>query len=101
MTDDDVLSPIFSPFLKKEKITGKYLAKKIKEELEAKETKFFQHEGRVKEKVDVIAWGVRQRARQDVHKLLGHYPAEKTQMEHSGTVVLAPKKIKKSKDSGK
>lgn len=27
-----------------------------------------------------IAWGVRQRARQDAHRILGHYPAEKHEL---------------------
>ena len=66
-------------------VTSKYLAKKLKAELEAKETKFFQHEGEVTAKRNVIAWSVRQRARQDAHKLRGDYPAEK--VEHSGTVL--------------
>jgi hypothetical protein len=34
---------------------------------------------------DVIAWGIRQKARIDAHKLRGDYPAEK--LEHSGTIV--------------
>jgi len=62
-----------------EKITASYLAKKLKQELNAKETKVFL--GKESEEViyskGLVAWDVRQKARIDAHKLMGHYPAEK------------------------
>lgn len=63
--------------LKAEAIDGPYLAKKLKEEFEAEETKFFQKDGMVVEEENVIDWGTRQKARQDAHKLRGDYPPEK------------------------
>src|SRR5690606_19961656 len=64
-------------------LTFDYLAKKLKRELNAKETKFFQKDGFVIEQHDVVAWDVRQRARIDAHKLRGDYPAEKREHTHS------------------
>jgi hypothetical protein len=61
-------------------LTFDYLAKKLKRELNAKETKFFQKDGFVIEQHDVVAWDVRQRARIDAHKLRGDYPAEKREI---------------------
>lgn len=69
-------------------LTFDYLAKKLKRELNAKETKFFQKDGFVKEQHDVVAWDVRQRARIDAHKLRGDYPAEKRAHTHSITGSL-------------
>ena len=69
-------------------LTFDYLAKKLKRELNAKETKFFQKDGFVIEQHDVVAWDVRQRARIDAHKLRGDYPAEKREHTHSVTGSL-------------
>ena len=59
-----------------EGITPSKLAAYLNAELEAEETKFFQDEGKVTDWRNVIAWGVRQKARMDAQKLLGLYPAE-------------------------
>jgi len=67
--------------LNDEGISDEFLVKKLKEELDAKVTKQFQYEGNVVIAPDVIAWDVRQRARQDAHKLRGDYPAEKHHLE--------------------
>lgn len=69
-------------------LTFDYLAKKLKRELNAKETKFFQKDGFVIEQHDVVAWDVRQRARIDAHKLRGDYPADKREHTHSITGSL-------------
>jgi hypothetical protein len=74
--------------LEKQGLTFDYLAKKLKRELNAKETKFFQKDGFVIEQHDVVAWDVRQRARIDAHKLRGDYPAEKREHTHSITGSL-------------
>ena len=77
-------------------IDGPYLAEKLKAEFEAEETKFFQHEGAVTDKRDVISWGTRQKARQDTHKLRGDYPAEK--VDHGDIIVnIEATPIKKTK----
>lgn len=85
---------IFREYLDKHKITGDYLAKKLKAELNAKETKTFKAKVIKTERPTVgypvvieteeviyskpmIAWDVRQKARMDANKLRGDYPAEK------------------------
>jgi len=89
----------FQELMEKE-FSGEFLIEKLREELEAKETKFFAHEGHVNDKRDVIAWRVRQIARQDAHRLRGDYPAEKHEIEQN-IVYLAPKQVKKPKETGK
>lgn len=54
-------------------ITDEYLARKLKEKLEARETKFFQHEGEVVDKRVVVAHDVQVRALEIAHKLRGDY----------------------------
>jgi hypothetical protein len=61
-------------------ITVSYLARKLKAELNAKETKVFHHEGQVVYSDPLIAWGVRQEARKDAHALRGDYPPEKKEI---------------------
>ena len=68
-------------FLERSGITPEYLIEKLKKELDATETKSFQFQGDTFESEEKIAWDVRQRARQDAHKLRGDYPAEKHEME--------------------
>ena len=83
-----LVEPLFKGALRKKKITEDYLAGKLKEELEAKETKFFAFQGQVIDKKDVVAWDIRQRARKDAHELRGDYPARKVEAkhEHEGTI---------------
>jgi len=64
------------------------LIKQLKRELKAKETKFFQKDGKVVEKHNVIAWDVRQRARIDAHKLRGDDPAEKREIMGDVDIVI-------------
>ena len=82
--NDDLKGAAFSETLKRHGITDEYLAGKLKEELEAEETKFFADKGKVRDEKDVIAWGIRQKARMDAHKLKGDYPSEK--VEHTVTL---------------
>ena len=92
MTDiDEIKKGILKPDEKLQKfdehgITEDYLLGKLKEELEAEETKFFHQKGKVVETKNVIAWGTRQDARKDAHKLKGDYPAERH--EHTGDVIF-------------
>jgi len=73
--------------LDNEGLTSEYLAKKLKKELNAKETKAQIPKGEKEFSYSkrMIAWDIRQKARQDAHKLRGDYPAEK--VEHSGSIV--------------
>lgn len=111
------LAPLYED-MERHGIDADYLIKKLKKELNAKETKTVKIKGAVidanlprgrrlavtsgtlayretKEGIeevfgdgdsviewDEVAWGVRQKARQDAHKLLSHYPNEK--IEHLG-----------------
>lgn len=79
---------IFEPFLESEGITPAYLAKKLKEELEAEETKMFAHQGEIISKENVIDWTTRQRARQDAHKLRGDYPNEKIDLTIDKPILI-------------
>jgi len=72
----DLLHP-FTEAMASQKITPQLLARKLKAELNAKETKFFQKDGLVVESRNVVAWDIRQKARIDAHKLRGDYPADK------------------------
>lgn len=65
-------------------ITPKKLAKSLKAELEAMDTKFFASDGIVVSQKDVVAWGVRQKARMDAHAILNHYPAKTVKIGNDG-----------------
>jgi hypothetical protein len=71
-------------------ITDEYLASKLKEEIDASLPKLFQSEGQVVESREVPVWDVRQRARQDAHKLRGDYPAERKHISVEGVVPVIP-----------
>jgi hypothetical protein len=81
-------------------IDGSYLAEKLKEEFEAEETKFFAEKGKVIDEKDVIAWGIRQKARMDTHKLRGDYPAEEQKHTFNDlpTMTLVVREMMKEKD---
>ena len=71
-------------------VNDELLAKKLLEELNATEPKTFQYKGDVIESKEKIAWEVRQRARQDAHKLRGDYPGEKHQIKVEGDLPVRP-----------
>jgi hypothetical protein len=106
VTKEKILESLNSPIVKAldgEAITPRYLAKKLKSELNARETKVIKAHtmkktpdttgadgkivsGKIIE-VDelfyskpLVAWDVRQKARQDAHRLRSDYPAEKKQI---------------------
>ena len=72
----DLLHPFYEA-MAEAKITPRLLARRLKKELDAKETKYFQYQGEIISQRNVIAWGIRQAARIDAQKLLGAYPSEK------------------------
>ena len=85
ITEEDIDGPDpMKKALKDKDITCDRLAGLLDKELKAEETKFFADKGMVTDQRDVIAWGVRQKARQDAHKLRGDYPTEK--VEHTVTL---------------
>ena len=90
---EELLESLDRPIIRaldSEGITDELLAKKLKEELEANETKVFQYKGGIVEKSNLIAWEIRQRARMDAHKLLGHYPSEKHHVTLEGGLPIVP-----------
>jgi len=103
VTKEEMLDAIGKPIIESfdaEGITQRYLAKKLKKELNAKKTEQFKgkiiedelgDQGKVTKRIEqevviyskpLIAWDIRQKARQDAHKLRGDYPPEKS--EYSG-----------------
>jgi hypothetical protein len=76
---DDLGTPIVKA-LDARGITISYLARKLKAELNAKETKVFHHEGEIAYSDPLVAWGIRQEARKDAHALRGDYPPEKKEV---------------------
>lgn len=72
----DILSPM-QEALKNVGITHEMLAKKLLEDLGAKETKFFSFKGEVTDQRDVISWDVRQRAEHMAHQIMGNFAPEK------------------------
>ena len=96
---EDILKNLNSPIiqaLNDQGITPSYLAEKLKEELNAKQTKVFQHQGEVIYSADIPALEIQQRARMDAHKLLDHYPKEKIEVE--GTIFQVMDYAKKKED---
>jgi hypothetical protein len=81
---------VFEAMLEKYGINTEFLARKLKAELNANETryKYIVRDDKIKVVAEKtrIAWDIRQKARMDAHKLLGHYPAEKH--EHTGEISL-------------
>ena len=80
-----------SEALAQEGITPKYLAASLKRELEAEEVKSWldRKTGRPVYTEPQVAWEVRQKARQDAHRLLGHYPGAKLNLDFSGILAAA------------
>jgi hypothetical protein len=68
-------------------ITRCYLAQKLKAELNAKTVKVFSNNGEVIYSENLVDWHTRQVARMDAQKLLGLYPAEKSEV--TGEVKLS------------
>ena len=86
---DSLNSPIIK-CLDSKGITLDKLADKLIEELDATNVKQFQYEGHVVEADPLIAWDIRQKARQDAHKLRGDYPAEKKHISLEGSIQSIP-----------
>lgn len=67
--------------LKDRGITEEYLARKLKSELNASERKVFcTKDGKIVYSKKMVAWETRQKARQDAHQLLRHYPVERKEL---------------------
>jgi hypothetical protein len=71
-------------------ITPDYLATRLREELDANETRIFfdQRTGTLMYSKDLVSWKVRAEARKDAHKLLGHYPPERRELSGPAGVPL-------------
>ena len=79
-------------------VDADYLAEKAKAELEAHETKARIPPGALDfvYSKPLIAWDVRQKGRQDIHKLRGDYPSEK--VEHTVTLEDKLRAIHEKRD---
>lgn len=77
-----ILRPIDEAF-DAQGITPAYLAKKLKKELHAKKIKVQIPKGEKKfiYSMPLPDWDIRQKARQDAHMLMGHYPAKNQKAE--------------------
>ena len=102
LTEEDIdgPNPITKAF-KKHDITCDYLAKKLKSELNAKETKAQIPKGSKEFAYSkkMVAWDVRQKARQDAHKLRGDYPAEKVDLDGDIIVNIQATPIEKKREA--
>jgi len=85
----DGLDPI-SEALSAQGITPEYLAKCLMSELKAVNRMVWKDEttGKTRTKQTTPIWNIRQAARQDAHKLMGHYPAASLNVKHSGVIGL-------------
>ena len=91
VTADEVIDDILRPFqaaMNEAHITPHLLVHKLAEELEANETKFFHHKGKVVSTRTVKSWDVRQSARIDAQKLLGAYPVEKHELDVKRPITI-------------
>jgi hypothetical protein len=102
------LATPMSEALERVKITCESLAKQLKSELRAKIPEVVKFDGQIRDgdslppgwqlvkaskgksilEVTRVDFGTRQRARMDAHKLLGHYPAEKADHRHTGSIEV-------------
>ena len=100
-----------------EHIDRRYLAKKLKSELNQRKTEFFKLKGQISQvkknnlpkgvfvllstteetlvAASISAPDIRQKARQDAHKLLGDYPAEKREHTFPGGIPIQLSSIPK------
>jgi len=102
-TPQDAQEAILSPITKaltKHGITLDQTCQKLKESMEAKETKVFNNSGELIYSDDLIAHGIRLKAVIEALKLQQAYPAEKQELEITGVQLLAPA-VKKPKSAGK
>ena len=74
------LQPVIRDLMEKRGLTDDLLLKKLEEELNAEETKFFQHEGIVCDERNVIAHGPRLDALDKAFKLKGSYAPTKGEL---------------------
>jgi len=83
ITTDDMAKAITTArdVCEKEGIDLRLLVRGWKEELKAREPKFFQKDGKVTAKRTVVNVTARQNARRELHKLRGDYPVETKKVE--------------------
>ena len=106
VSGDELIQAILTPItqaLDAKGLTPTYLAKKLKSELNAKNTDTFKGkevkialDPKTQKKIGIdvneiviyskplIAWDIRQKARQDAHRLRGDYPPERKYFETNG-----------------
>lgn len=78
------LQPYINEWLDEEGLSDNALKLKLVELLDAKETKFFAHEGEVVDEREITAWGTQTKALDMAMKMKGMYSPEKHEHEVSG-----------------
>lgn len=86
------LQPQINEWLDEEGLSDNALKLKLVELLDAKETKFFSHEGLVVEEREITAWGTQTKALDMAMKMKGMYSPEKHEHEFKG-LTAAVKQI--------
>jgi hypothetical protein len=88
LTFEDVQGPDpLEEELSKRGITVETYVSKLAEELDAEETRYFQKDGIVTDQRNVIAWGIRQKARQDLGRDLGIQRPDRLQLDTTGSLM--------------
>jgi len=85
--EDSLLSPLYNE-MAEHGLTSEYLILKLIDELDAQDTKFAQEKGVFTDQKNVTAWQIRQRARQDAHKLRGDYPPTQISGPNGGPIPI-------------
>ncbi len=96
MADEKLLNSLNAPMFEamaKAGITTEYLMEKLNDELKASETRVFNGKDGLIYSNPLVAHDVRQRARIDAHRLLGHYPADQHHFTGSVSTVLPPEDV--------
>jgi hypothetical protein len=88
----------FRKILEKEGITKVELAKLLKKELKATQTKSFQYKGEVIESIPKIAWEIRQRARRDALSYHGIHVKQYVEGKLEGLTPMARAAMRANED---
>lgn len=97
-TQANIMSPI-TQALTKSKITLEETCKRLKESMDAKETKVFNDSGKLIYSDALIAHGIRLKAVVEALKLQQAYPAEKHEIKSEGVLVVEVIKFGESSGS--
>ena len=89
------LQPAIKDLMEKRGLTDDFLLRTLEEELFAKETKYFQHEGKVTDERTLIAHDARLNALDKAFKLKGSYAAQKIDGNLHGNITFVVPDLKR------